>query len=106
MELQNLISSNLPGAQLQPAAPQPPTLKGNNPTELRKAFDQFVGEAFYGQLLGAMRQTVGKPAYFYGGRAEEIFQGQLDQTMAEQLTEAGVTGFSDPMFELFTLQRN
>jgi hypothetical protein len=105
MQIQSLLSSNTPSTMTQPAAPEPPSLKGNE-TEVRKAFDQFVGEAFYGQLLGAMRKTVGKPAYFYGGRAEEIFQGQLDQTMAEQMTEAGVDSFSGPLFELFTLQRN
>ena len=46
-------------------------------------FTQFVGEAFYGQMLKSMRSTVGKPAYFNGGHAEEVFQGQLDQTMAQ-----------------------
>src|SRR5271163_2242852 len=105
MQLRNLLSSNTSAPMLQPAAPEPPSLKGNQ-TELRKAFDQFVGEAFYGQLLGAMRKTVGEPAYFYGGRAEEIFQGQLDQTMAQEMTEAGANSFTGPMFELFNLQRN
>lgn len=105
MQLQNLLSSNTPASMMQPAAPEPPSLKGNQ-TELRETFDQFVGEAFYGQLLGAMRKTVGKPAYFYGGRAEEIFQGQLDQTMAEEMTKASADSFSGPMFELFNLQRN
>ena len=67
------------------------TTLGNGPAsaaELREQFTQFVGEAFYGQMLKAMRATVGKPAYFHGGRAEEVFQGQLDQHMAEHLTEA------------------
>ena len=105
MNVQNMLSSNLPTSTLQPAAAEAPALKGN-PTELRKAFDQFVGEAFYGQLLGAMRKTVGEPAYFYGGRAEQIFQGQLDQSMAEQMTEASANTFTVPMFELFNLQRN
>jgi peptidoglycan hydrolase FlgJ len=105
MQLQNLLSSNASTPLPQPAAPEPPSLKGD-PTELRKAFDQFVGEAFYGQLLGAMRKTVGEPAYFYGGRAEEIFQGQLDQVMAQEMTEAGANSFTGPMFELFNLQRN
>lgn len=106
MQIQNLLSSNASAPMLQPAAPEPPALKGKNQTELREAFDQFVGEAFYGQLLGAMRKTVGEPAYFYGGRAEEIFQGQLDQTMAEEMTKAGANSFTGPMFELFNLQRN
>ena len=67
--------------------------------ELREKFTQFVGEAFYGQMLKAMRSTVGKPAYFYGGHAEEVFQGQLDQTMSEHLTKASASKFADPMFE-------
>ena len=52
--------------------------------ELRETFQQFVGEAFFGQLMKAMRSSVGKPAYFHGGRAEEVFQGQLDQLLAEK----------------------
>ncbi len=105
--MQNLMSSNTPAAMMQPAAPETPLAERQQvPTELRKAFDQFVGEAFYGQLLGAMRKTVGEPAYFYGGRAEEIFQGQLDQTIAQEMTEAGANSFTGPMFELFNLQRN
>src|SRR4051795_1069928 len=72
--------------------------KGNS-DEVREKFTQFVGEAFFGQMMKAMRSTVGKPAYFYGGRAEEVFQGQLDQTMAEHLTKATASRFADPMFE-------
>jgi Rod binding domain-containing protein len=67
--------------------------------ELRDKFTQFVGEAFYGQMLKSMRSTVGKPAYFYGGHAEEVFQGQLDQTMAEHMTKASASKLADPMFE-------
>ena len=73
--------------------------KGHSPEEVREKFTEFVGEAFYGQMFKAMRSTVGKPAYFYGGRAEEAFQGQLDQTMTEQLTKASASKFAEPMFE-------
>ncbi len=52
-----------------------------------------------------MRKTVGKPAYFNGGRAEEIFQQQLDQVLAKNISESSADKFSGPMFELFTLQR-
>jgi Rod binding domain-containing protein len=82
--------------------PQAPAAK--NP-ELRKTFDKFVGETFYGQMLQSMRKTVGKPAYFNGGRAEEIFTQQLDQTLATKLTETSADKFSGPMFELFALGR-
>jgi peptidoglycan hydrolase FlgJ len=67
--------------------------------ELKEKFTQFVGEAFYGQMLKSMRSTVGKPAYFHGGHAEEVFQGQLDQTMSESLTKSSASKFADPMFE-------
>jgi hypothetical protein len=66
--------------------------------ELRDTFNRFVGEAFYGQMMKAMRSTVGKPAYFHGGHAEEVFQGQLDQAMVEHLTEAGSEKISKPLF--------
>ncbi len=73
---------------------------------LRETFDAFVGETFYGQLLSAMRKTVGKPAYFHGGRAEEVFQGQMDQILAQKLTESTAAQFTQPMFELFELRRS
>ena len=93
--------AQLPGsaALLNELSPGP-SLKGRgSEAELREQFTQFVGEAFYGQMLKAMRSTVGKPAYFHGGRAEEVFQGQLDQQMSEHLTEASAEKFAEPMFE-------
>lgn len=77
----------------------------NDSPELRDAFHQFVGQTFFGQMLGAMRKTVGKPAYLYGGRAEEIFRSQLDQVLSEKLTDATADSFSGPMYDLFTLPR-
>jgi peptidoglycan hydrolase FlgJ len=106
----NAISADLAGAPAMNAVQNTPVNKpdltgaANNP-ELRKAFDAFVGDAFFGQLLRSMRKTVGKPAYFNGGRAEEIFQQQLDQVMAKNISESSADKFSGPMFELFTLQR-
>jgi Rod binding domain-containing protein len=73
--------------------------KGASKEELQDKFTQFVGETFYGQMFKAMRSTVGKPAYFNGGRAEEVFQGQLDQTMAQQMTKTTASTFAQPMFE-------
>jgi len=69
--------------------------------ETREAFDSFVGQLFFGQMLKAMRKTVGKPAYFHGGQTEEIFQQQLDQVLGEKLSEASRDQFSGPMFDLF-----
>lgn len=74
--------------------------------ELREAFDNFVGETFFSQMLSSMRKTVDKPAYFHGGRAEEVFQGQLDQMLSQEMTKASSGQFSGPMFDLFMLGRS
>jgi hypothetical protein len=77
-----------------------PSLKGRgNADALREAFTQFVGESFFGQMVKSMRAMTDKPAYFHGGRAEEVFQSQLDQKLAEHLTEASAARFAEPMFE-------
>jgi hypothetical protein len=99
----------------RPAGPKSPTLHegdshhgdsrdGNN-EELREAFQSFVGQTLFGQLLHAMRKTLGKPAYFHGGRAEEIFQGQLDQVLAEKIADTSGGKLSEAMFDLFTMNR-
>jgi len=71
-------------------------------SELRQRFDQFVGESMFGQMLKSMRDTLSKPAYFHGGRAEEVFQSQLDQLLVGEISKASASQISDPMFELFT----
>jgi peptidoglycan hydrolase FlgJ len=73
---------------------------------LREAFDDFVGQTLFGQMLASMRSTVGKPAYFHGGRAEEIFSEQLDQVLVEKLSDASASTITDPMYRLFNMQRS
>lgn len=82
-----------------------PVRPPENP-ELREAFDSFVGETFFSQMLKSMRQTVGEPAYFHGGRGEEIFTEQLDRVLTEKMTKASAETFTGPMYELFSLQRS
>jgi hypothetical protein len=88
--------------------PRPPAaLPHTQPTDpaLHKAFQDFVGQTLYSQMLSAMRKTVGPPAYFHGGRAEEVFQTQLDQLLAEKLSDASAATLAEPMYQLFTLPR-
>ncbi|MEQ8790167.1 MAG: rod-binding protein [Pirellulaceae bacterium] len=87
---------------------QPPELTTEQlaeKAEAKELFNRWVGMTFYGQLLGEMRKSVGKSAYFNGGRAEEVFQGQLDLQMAEQMADASADTFSGPMYELTMLSR-
>lgn len=73
---------------------------------LREAFHDFVGQTLFGQMLSSMRSTVGKPAYFHGGRGEEVFQQQLDELLVEKISDASASSVADPMFELFQMQRS
>jgi Rod binding domain-containing protein len=73
--------------------------------ELRQAFQDFVGQTFFSQMIASMRSTQEGAAYFNGGRAEKIFQGQLDQMLSEELSDASASKISDPMYKLFQLRR-
>ena len=84
---------------LSDSSPQPEN------EDLRKAFQDFVGQTLFSQMISSMRSTQDGAAYFDGGRAEKIFQGQLDQILSEKLSEASASKISDPMFKLFQLRR-
>lgn len=84
------------------APTMPPKADAAQPKpELRETFDKFVGETMFGQMLKSMRKSLEKPAYFHGGRGEEVFQSQLDQLLVEEISEASASSISGPMFELF-----
>jgi peptidoglycan hydrolase FlgJ len=91
--------------RVQPVAAKMAHPRPAGDQELRDAFQDFVGQTFYSQMLSSLRQTVGKPAYMHGGRAEEVFQTQLDQVLAEKLSDATADTFTEPMYQLFTLPR-
>jgi peptidoglycan hydrolase FlgJ len=75
------------------------------PDELRKAFHDFVGQTFFAEMIKACRSSQQPSEYFHGGRAEEIFQGQLDQVLSEELSNSSADKIADPMYELFMLNR-
>ena len=83
----------------------PDASKSKNSDEFRKVFHQFVGMTLFGQMLKSMRATQDKNPYFHGGRAEEIFQSQLDEKLVDQITEASSRTISEPMFKLMTINR-
>ena len=49
-------------------------------------------------MLKSMRKTVGEPAYFHGGQAEKLFQGQLDQEIASDMASTGSSGMAESLF--------
>jgi Rod binding domain-containing protein len=66
----------------------------------RDVLHQFVGQTLFGQMLKSMRATQEKNPYFHGGRAEEIFQSQLDMVLTDKMTKATSKTLSEPMYKL------
>lgn len=82
---------------------QPAQAASSDP--LKEAFQDFVGQTFFSQMIKALRSTEQGSAYMNGGRAEKIFKGQFDQVLSEQLSDASAEKLAEPMFELFMLPR-
>lgn len=89
-----------PTSSLKPLRPEPASAKQQleQAKEVQETFRTFVGEAFFGQLMKSMRSTQGKPAYFHGGQAEEVFRSQLDQVLSQEMTTTSADTIADPMF--------
>lgn len=96
-------SNLLHNTEKTPEAPN--ASQSKNDDEFRKVFHQFVGTTMFGQMLKSMRATQEKNPYFDGGRAEEIFQSQLDEKLVDKITEASSQTVSEPMFKLMTINR-
>ena len=105
MQINTFIPVRADAMVIHPIEPRPPADGVEKDSEYRDAFNSFVGETFFGEMLKAMRKTVGKPAFFHGGQAEEIFQQQLDQILAEKLSDASADKFTGPMFRLVNMGR-
>ena len=96
-----------PKGSLPIATPQ--TAKGARTSdrhlETREAFQALVAGTFYKQMLKSLRNTLDKPAYFHGGQAENTFQAQLDQQIAEDLAAGRGGDFADKLYEAFVHSR-
>ena len=73
--------------------------------EAKETFQEILGELLFGQLLKSMRRTVDKPAYFHGGRGEEVFTQQFDQVLAQKMSRSAGEQFLGPMYELWSAGR-
>jgi Rod binding domain-containing protein len=93
----------LVAANAAPSRPSNPQADAVQP-ELRQAFQEFVAGTFYKQMLGAMRKTHGEAAYMHGGQAERVFQGQLDQQVAEDMAKRQGAALTGSLFAAFQQQ--
>lgn len=87
----------LPTADKAPAA--------DSDDAARDKFNEVMGEMLLTQVLKSMRKTVGKPAYFDGGPAEEMFTQQLDQVLAQKIAKTSGDKLLGSMYDLSALGR-
>ncbi len=69
---------------------------------VREKFQDFVGGTFYKEMLKSLRAAQKPSKYLNGGQAEKIFQGQMDQQIAEDLAHQYAAHLADPLFENFS----
>ena len=69
--------------------------------EVRDKFQEAVAGTFFKQMLKALRSTQGKPAYFHGGQAEEIFQSRMDDQISEEMSRRHGEKFAGPLFAAY-----
>jgi len=105
MNLNPTMAATTDMAPIRAAPRGPDTIRAGGNDEVREQFASVMGELLFTQMLKSMRKTVGKPAYFHGGRAEEVFTQQLDQVLAEKIAKNSAEKFVGPMYELFMLNR-
>ncbi len=80
-----------------------PQAPGQRRCKFARSFQDFSAGTFYKEMLKSLRSGQKHSKYFYGGQAEEIFRGQMDQQIAEDLARQHGGAFSNPLFEgLFT----
>lgn len=69
---------------------------------VEEKFQDFVGSTFYREMLKALRSGQKHSKYFYGGQAEEIFRGQLDQQISEEFGHTHAQHLAAPLFEAYS----
>ena len=73
-------------------------------SEVKKVFQEFAAGTFYREMLGSLRKGTGKPAYFHGGQAEDIFRAEMDRLIVDDLAAKHGEGFAGPLYETFAQQ--
>ncbi|MDR1484935.1 MAG: rod-binding protein [Planctomycetaceae bacterium] len=103
----NAIPNSTSGVYKPPTTAKVENIVGkSDEIEFRELFHKFIGQVLFGQMLKSMRATQQKNPYFHGGRAEEIFQDELDNKLVEQLTTSTTKNLSEPMYNQFKRQQN
>lgn len=72
-----------------------------DPAERLKAATKLLEGSFYEELFKVMRETVPEGGAFSGGQGEDIFQGMMDQRVAEAAAMRADNGLGDALYRHF-----
>jgi flagellar protein FlgJ len=75
-----------------------------NDAKLHKACQDFES-MMVSQMLSQMRQTVQKTDLFGSSEHEEIFQGMLDNQIANNVAQSGSMGIAKMLYEQISQQQ-
>lgn len=65
----------------------------------REAFQAAVAGTFFKMMLKSLHKMHDKPAYFHGGQAEEAFQNQMNEQLADDFAKTHGAPLVDSLFK-------
>lgn len=77
------------------------SLDSGSKADLKSTFQDFAAGTFYKEMMKSLHKMHRKPAYLHGGQTEDIFQGQLNQQLAEDLAHEHGGQFADSLYQAF-----
>jgi|GEM_PF-4155303 len=78
-----------------------------DPKLMKQAFQQFVGETLFRELVKTMREGTQQTNLMgEDSPASKMFQSQLDETLTQQLAATAGKPLSESLYEQFSLQLN
>ncbi|HOS92572.1 MAG TPA: rod-binding protein [Armatimonadota bacterium] len=103
MALELLGAGDVPASALNVADLNSLRKLGETSAGLRAAAQEFESFLLY-QLVQSMRKTIHKVEMFHGGRAEEMWEGMLDQELTRELAKAGGIGLAKMIYDQMASQ--
>lgn len=68
---------------------------------LKKTVDELVGTMFFSPVFKAMRESKLKGKFGHGGRGEEVFSAQLQDTLAKRMAHNAKLGINESLYRKF-----
>ncbi|MGE3314791.1 MAG: hypothetical protein AB7O26_06700 [Planctomycetaceae bacterium] len=92
-------------AAFEAAQGRPNSVTSNTELTEREAFQSAVAGTFFKMMLKSLHKMHDKPAYFHGGQAEEAFQNQMNEFLAEDFAKTHGAPLVDSLYQASVQRR-